>query len=189
MKIFKLGNSLSIFTLGILVSEAASSQTGGTVTYGPSSTPVPALSGSLLIVLAVVMAVVAVRLLKSRPDGRLNSWVVALGAAVLVSTLGGVKLISDSYAGPSIEELTNASGGQVTVGEGTTRIVNTSLVPLQILSLSPTPDCAFNDNVNGGGGGESANGGGGTFKGTCSDSPSTALESADYCDVFVSCIM
>jgi len=187
MKFFRCGMQYSFCALGLVLASSASAQPGGTIVYGSNATSVPTLSGGLLIVLAVVMAVVALRLLKSQSNARLSSWVVAAGALALVSGLGGVKLISDGFAGPTIKELTSASGGQVSVGVGSTRVVNTSSTTLSILSLNASSGCSFDAPENGGGGGGLNGGNGGVDRGTCSDSPSTALAPADYCDVFVSC--
>ncbi len=111
----------------------AGASVGGLV-YAPAaagSTPsgVPTLSGSLLIVLSLLLATLALRMFRKQ-GGKLL--LLLLGGGALAAGSGGVKLISDAIAATT-HQLSNPAGGTATVDGATDNIyVNSSGVRLRI---------------------------------------------------------
>ena len=86
------------------------------ITYGPTP-PVPALGGSLLMILAVLMVLVVYRLHKAQ--GR--SAAMLTGALLLgaLSSAGvGLKLVTDAHALLQTVNLDNSEGGTKELGVG-----------------------------------------------------------------------
>lgn len=67
-----------------------------TMTLNGSATAVPSLSGSMLIVLSLLLFVVAYKVAKQKNASKL--FVTLIGVTVLSTGLSGVKIISESFA-------------------------------------------------------------------------------------------
>lgn len=164
----------------------AGTQTG-VITYGPLSSAVPALGGAGLIVLSALLGLVSLRFLKDRNSGKFLTLAILTGA--IAAGGSGVKLISDAHAAPiGLVALSNASGGSVAIeAEGYSNVRNTTGAAQKILSISVEPGCVLASDLNINGGNVVNGGNGGAFRGTCSDSPGTVLQPADFCEVNVCC--
>lgn len=112
---------------------------GGTITYGPPNHSIPVLSDIMLVVLGLLLAVIAFRVLRSYPGGTPLASLVAL-------TIAGSAMIPDKI----IEQaqaialgMTNAAGGTTLyIPAGTEfNINNTSGVEQQVKSLNPDIGC------------------------------------------------
>lgn len=137
-KTFGLHTSAIFFTLLNLSNNALAGTAGGggTITFTPVSTAtsIPTLSGTMLIVLSLLLFVVAARISKQKVGGSGKFFSIALGFAVLVSITGGVKVISDSHASGSTPISLQAGGSVVhDVGTGQYHFENVSSVPLNVL--------------------------------------------------------
>lgn len=74
--------------------------TGGSVTFtSPNSASIPTLSGSMLILLSVLLCVVAYRTAKQKNANINKLFITLLGTGVIFSAGSGIKLVSDANAG------------------------------------------------------------------------------------------
>jgi len=182
---FKL---LAVLGLGSFASLAAAGIPGAIITYGPvsaASASIPTISGSLLIALAVLLMLVAFRLLKDRPHAG-SKLVIAVAAITALATgAGGIKLVADAHAGaPSQFPMTNEDGGTLTLPPGGPfQVFNNTNVTQEIKKIE-------NNCLNGGSNGgqplvQTLNGGQ-TSKGTCQVSTRLA-PATEYCEITVGC--
>ena len=135
-----------IKTLSLLITLFSSSIAfaggGGSMEHGPL-TAAPTLSGTMLIILSLLLAAVAIRIMKQNTSGSVMLLGV-IGVAALMSAGGGIKLISDVDAGNF--NLSNPNGGTINFGLGFHAFENTSGVPQQILGIE-LRNCSFGDNI------------------------------------------
>ena len=113
----------------------------GSITFsGP--TPVPTLSGIMLMMMALLLAVVGYRILKQKDNHASRMMVLSLiGVGALVSGAGGIKLINDAYASPHISHDVSAPGTYDVHAWGNT-YNNTSSVILTVTGTDlPGPVC------------------------------------------------
>lgn len=68
------------------------------------ATAVPSLSGTMLIVLSLLLFIVAFRVSKQKNSRNKEFFVTLIGVFALSSSIGGVKIISDVKAGVSVPE-------------------------------------------------------------------------------------
>ncbi|MCB1865579.1 MAG: midcut-by-XrtH protein [Chromatiales bacterium] len=157
------------------------------IIYEPTSFAVPASGGYVLVALAMLLAVVAFRLLK-RPTGeRSGFFVMALGVTALATGSGGVKLISDARASLNLLLEFNSGGAYLVPPSDVPvcwTVENAAQVPHAITSIQAQSGYMIGSCVNGGAPvGPAINGGAGTYRGTCDDNPSTKLRPGDFCDL------
>lgn len=123
----------------------------GAITHAPFSTAVPGLSGLALIVLALLLAVVAVRFLRGKSAGANPLLVGATLVTALAVGGSGIKLVSDANA--VIVDSINmelSSGGTVIVPfPGYWQINNVTGIQQKLTSIEVDPGC-FISEVNGG---------------------------------------
>lgn len=91
--ITKLATFIALFT-----STSSAFAAGGTVTF-TSATGVPTLSGTMLIVLSLLLFVVALKISRQKGHNTGKFFMLLIGASALISGTGGVKLLSDVHAG------------------------------------------------------------------------------------------
>lgn len=123
----------------------------GAIDYGPLATSVPTLGVWALLLVALLVAVLAYRVLRERVNGRLLSNVVLVGSAAAAG-VAGHDLMQRAEAGGEINSvnLSSVSGGSVN-GTDLTQAINTSGIPQQIKAIrpaksvqvisAPTPQC------------------------------------------------
>ena len=101
------------------------------VVYGAvASTAVPTLGGSALIVLAILLAVVAFRIMRMQQHKGVNLVVVLTAVTALASGVGGVDLVSEANALPGgVVDMSSAGGGSVQLIFGFNEVTNTTDVP------------------------------------------------------------
>ena len=95
-------------TLAFMLSGAdaiAANSPGGTITYGPLPQSVPALSGSMLVVLGLLFAVLAFRVLRAHSASKPLASIVAVGVLVLGAASGN-QLIQNAWAPPNFPSVT-----------------------------------------------------------------------------------
>ena len=116
---------------------------GGTIVYGPPAASIPTLSGTMLIVLGLLFAVMAFRVLRNFPGGRPLASIVALSVAGL-SGVSGINVIRDAYAAVSYE-MTQPNGGSLFIGaeEIDVPVSNATGRTQQIKSLNPDTYCSI----------------------------------------------
>lgn len=171
---------LTLASIGF--SSTASAGGAGSITYGPGSLEIPTLGGSALIALALLLAVIAFRVLRTQQHSGVNLVVALTAATALASGVGGINLISDAKARPS-QEMEDIGGGDVELFPGLNQIFNGTEASQKILSIDLHPDC-FIDDFDNGGGPRALNGGG---VGQCDDSPSTDVPPGSYCELPIAC--
>ena len=135
--IINLSTSLGMVSFSSLASAAA------VITYGPGATSVPTMGGTMLIALAVLLALVAFRLLKDRPRAGSNMVIVIAAATALATGAGGIKLISEAQALTAPLDMSDSKGGVINVpGPGFWTIINSTDVPQQITNIQYDPGCS-----------------------------------------------
>ena len=108
---------------------------GGTITYGPPNHSIPVLSDIMLVVLGLLLAVIAFRVLRSYPGGTPLASLVAL--TIAGSAMMPNKIIEQAQA--IALEMTNAAGGTITGIPDTPNypIINNSSTVQQVKSVNP----------------------------------------------------
>jgi hypothetical protein len=127
------------FTLAIACLSSnvfAGSATPPTITYGPlASASVPTLGGSALIVLAILLAVIAFRVMRSQQHTHIKLVVALTTTAAIASGIGGIELISDASATGENILLQTKGGGSVTLVCAQNNVTNATDVPQEIKKI------------------------------------------------------
>lgn len=115
----------------------------GTITYGPVPQSIPTLSGFMLIVLGLLLAVFAFRVLRAHSASKPLASIVAVGVLVLGATSGN-QLIQNAQAvifpPPPSLSFSNPSGGILNVFHtGEFMILNNSGQPQRVISVTVSP--------------------------------------------------
>jgi len=178
--IIKLFTSLGMVSFASL----ASAGSAATITYGPGATSVPTMGGTMLIALAVLLALVAFRLLKDRAHSG-SSMVIAIAAVTaLASGAGGVKLIADAHANSNVLEMDSESGGVISIPEpGSWVISNPTDVDQSINKIDYAPGCGPGMVMIS----EPAVTNGAVPVASCSTSTTLAGGGSETCEIAVSC--
>jgi len=102
-------SSFFLISLGVLSSPVFAGTTGGTINYTiNAANAIPTLSGTMLIVLSMLLFLVAFRVSKSKTGGKFL--VMTFGTAALTLSVGGIKVVSTVEAGGPSAIVFNASG-------------------------------------------------------------------------------
>jgi hypothetical protein len=112
---------------------------GGTVVYGPLAESIPALSGTMLIVLGLLFSILTYRVLRTSSGGRPLASLVAMSIAGLAG-VSGTNLIQDAkaFVGYSM----SPAGGSIHVDGGSEYpIFNGTGRKQQIKSVTPDSSC------------------------------------------------
>ncbi len=111
----------------------------GTITYGPVPQSIPALSGSMLVVLGLLFAVLAFRALRAHSASKPLASIVAVGILVLGAASGN-QLIQNAWAQITPTGFTNPSGGVINVSTANVEhlLTNTSGQPQRVISVTPS---------------------------------------------------
>ncbi len=129
----------------------------GTINFsipgGAGATAVPSLSGTMLIVLSLLLFIVAFRISKQKGSKNKEFFVTLLGVFALSSSIGGLKVISDVKAGVTIvvpEALTltlstDTTGSAPITGPSTNFYDNSFGVPATITSIDILPGFSCNN--------------------------------------------
>jgi len=99
----QITTKLSAFVLFTIASTTSAFATGGTAIFSlpgaGSPTAVPSLSGSMLIVLSLLLFIVAFKVSKQKNSNPSKFFMMLIGTGILVSAGSGIKLVSDANAG------------------------------------------------------------------------------------------
>ncbi|KAG1652822.1 hypothetical protein GQR58_025969 [Nymphon striatum] len=107
--------SLSLLTSLIIITPAFAG-TNGQLTYGPlSPTSVPTLSGTMLIIMSLLLFVVAYKVSKQKGAHAGKFFVTLISASALVTGIGGVKFVSNVDAADTNPPLVVAEGETVEI--------------------------------------------------------------------------
>ncbi|HEY7871807.1 MAG TPA: midcut-by-XrtH protein [Rudaea sp.] len=115
----------------------------GTLTYAPAAaaattTSTPILGKWTLLLLAVLLAVIAYRVLKTRVSGR-QFGLFALAGSLIAGGAASGDLIRLAHAQSiPMYPMSSATGGTVNLGLGIQQLTNTSGVPQQVTNLTVT---------------------------------------------------
>ena len=124
-------------TLAFMLSgaDAIAGMGGGTIVYGPLPQSIPTLSGSMLVVLGLLFAVLAFRVLRAHSASKPLASIVAVGVLVLGAASGN-KLIQNAQATIGFA-FSNPSGGVVNVTFlGESPVSNNSGQPQRVISVT-----------------------------------------------------
>ena len=99
-------SKFSIITLISTILSSSAFATGGQITFTIQGAPinptaVPTLSGTMLVILSLLLFAVAFRIAKQKNTRAGKFFIALLGVTAIASGSGGVKLVSDTYAGLS----------------------------------------------------------------------------------------
>ena len=125
-------------TLAFMLSgaDAIAAMSAGTIAYGPVPQSIPALSGSMLVVLGLLFAVLAFRVLRAHSASKPLASIVAVGVLILGAASGN-QLIQNAWA--ALPEFTIPSGGVLTIyNTGEYMVSNTSGQTQRIISVTAT---------------------------------------------------
>ncbi|MGH8090632.1 MAG: midcut-by-XrtH protein [Rudaea sp.] len=112
----------------------------GTLAYAPAATTTtstPTLGAWMLLLLALLLAVVAYRVLRSRISGR-QMGLFALAGSLIAGGAASGDLIRAAQAVIPAVYMSSATGGTANLGVGIQQVTNTSGVPQQITALTVT---------------------------------------------------
>lgn len=150
----------------------------GTITTVPGASGIPTMGGGALMMLSVLLAVIAVRVMRSGKHKAVNMTVALAAILSLVSGAGGVHLISDAIAGEGIT-INNPNGATRSVFPGFNQVRNESGVLQRVSDISLNSDCSQVFDAENGGGKDSV--------GDCSVSPSSEIPDGRSCDLIIDC--
>jgi hypothetical protein len=120
--------------------DAIAGMGAGTIVYGPLPQPIPALAGSMLVVLGLLFAVLAFRALRAHSASKPLASIVAVGILVLGAASGN-QLIQNAQAIIGFS-FSNPSGGALHIDQtGEFPVSNTSGQTQRIISV--TADSGF----------------------------------------------
>jgi hypothetical protein len=112
----------------------------GTLAYAPAATTTtstPMLGTWMLLLLALLLAVVAHRVLRSRISGRQMGLFALAGSLVAGGAASGDLIRAAQAVLPSLS-MTSATGGTIQLGTGIQQITNATAVPQQVTALTAT---------------------------------------------------
>lgn len=111
---------------------------GGSIFYGPIPQSIPTLSGFMLVILGLLFAVLAFRVLRAHSASKPLASIVAVGVMVL-SAASGNQLIQNVQAVPAFS-FSNPSGGVLNINSfGEFPVFNNSGQPQQIINITASP--------------------------------------------------
>lgn len=97
MKVIKNISKIVAFVLLPLFVNSFTFATGATVVIAGPMAPIPTLSGTMLVILSLLLFVVALRVAKQKNGS--NFFISLIGVFALVSGGSGIKLVTDAHAG------------------------------------------------------------------------------------------
>ncbi len=107
------------------------------ITYSPAAVAIPATGGIALFLLALALTGLATRYIRKKDSARFMV-VAALVVGALMSSVGGIKLVSLAYA--AAKDFENPAGGVATIDCALDQEhINLSGVPIKVDSIDCTP--------------------------------------------------
>ncbi len=133
---------LSTPALMLVGPDAFAGMGGGSISYSPFAESVPTLSAAMLVVLAFLFAVLALRTLRAYPGGKPLASLLAVGVLVLAAASGN-QFIRSAQA--VIGYAFDSPGGGVVVIGSTFEVPVTNITgrPQRIISVTPDPGGIF----------------------------------------------
>ena len=110
----------------------------GTLTYAPAAatTSTPTLGAWTLLLLAILLAVIAYRVLRSRVNGRQLGHLALIGSLVAGGAASGDLIRLAHAVAIPVVSMSSATGGTAALGLGIQQVTNTSGVPQQVTNLT-----------------------------------------------------
>ena len=135
----KLIQIFGLLTSLVAATEVFAGSPGGVVVYAPVAHSIPTLTDLMLVMLGLLTAVIAYRVLRAHPGGQPLASLAVLAIAG-VTMIPGAKFIEHAYAVADLQ-MSAATGGSVVVnGGGDIPIVNSSGRDQRIVSVTPNGD-------------------------------------------------
>ena len=145
LRLIPAASCLAAFGFSTTVAAGGSVTVVGSLTYGPGSSSVPTLGGGGLIVLALLLAVTAFRVMHAQQHKSVNLVVALAAVAAIASGASGIKLVSDAQAveipEPGVILLGSVSGGTEPLIIGLNLILNETTAPQKILGIQLNEGC------------------------------------------------
>lgn len=117
----------------------------GSITFSPDAESIPALGGTMLVLLSLLLAFIAFLSLRRKRagGGTASLLVVALVAGSLVSAVGGITLVRESHADIPATPIVDPNGETLPIQPDTSNpFVNNSGVPMNVTRISlPSSGC------------------------------------------------
>lgn len=104
--------TLLSFPLLLIITSLPFASANAALFYQPVPANIPTLSGTMLILLSLLLMAVSFRLVKKNPGAK-HFVISILGIAALLSASGGIKIVSDAFAAAQHEMV--AAGGQLPI--------------------------------------------------------------------------
>ncbi|MCB1865555.1 MAG: midcut-by-XrtH protein [Chromatiales bacterium] len=168
---------------------AGSNGGAGMIVHEPFARNVPTVGGFALIALALLMATVALRLMRRPSDEGSRFLTLAIVVTAVVAGGSGIRLISHAAADIPTLMMTTATGGSVEVPatQECYPVLNSSGAAQQITQMVANPPWVLVSCFNGGAFVGASSGGpmvnGGSFVGSCKASPGTVLQPNEFCTI------
>ena len=123
---------------GLMCMPLLVSAQGGSITYRPfKPAPVPTMSTWVLIVLAGVLAAVAFTMLRKQGGRHLAIGFIVASAGLLVT--GGINVVDRAEADIATYQLTDPSGGAISIGDCSSLVENATTVAQQLVEIVCPP--------------------------------------------------
>ncbi len=123
-----------ILALMLVCSDAMAGTGIGSVSYLPVSSAIPTLSGAMLVVLSLLFAVIAFRVLRARSADKPLASIAAIGILTLGAS-SGIHLMRSAQAAVAPIPFDLPNGGFVYVQGGFNDIVNHTGLPQRITNI------------------------------------------------------
>lgn len=142
-----------------LPAQAGSAVGTGSITFSPADVAaVPTLAGSLLVLLAGLLALIAVKAYRRADRGIAPMVAGVLAVGSLISAGGGVEIIRQAQGGVADTPVTNANGQTFELDPGPNVFLNDAGILLEVTELSagecsilpnesPLPECTIGTTV------------------------------------------
>jgi len=138
-----ISKRIVLFSSLLFLSGSVFAANHGTIIYGPGGpTNIPTLSGMMLILLGLLLAAVAFRVMRKQ-KATYNALVTILGVSAVLVAGSGIKLVDEAWATISVP-LDNPNGGiEIIAGDNYNVYENASGIPQTIGLVKLPPVCPF----------------------------------------------
>ncbi len=121
---------------GSALAHAGIAPPGGSIDFAPLAVAVPTVGAWALGLIALLLSVVAYRVLRGRVGGRLTANLLLAGGALLAAFTGDGVVREAAAIAASDQAMASATGGTVSWSYWV-RLTNTSGVALQVMAIRP----------------------------------------------------
>ena len=137
MKLYKTIILACITAVSLFISSSAFAVAfGGKIVFGSPASEIPTLSGSMLIIMSLLIAAIAYQLINNTENKSNHKLIISLLIVGLISFgTGSIKLINHAYAGTPVYTLLVA-GGEIDIRYGIQNYQNQTGILAEIKSIT-----------------------------------------------------